>query len=140
VKELWFTVGLNTIKIEGVGIMVDILRGGIVLMPGEIIVPAFIDRAEIRQGHNDKTEEFLTLSIFARVFITLPKTTPLFSELEASLGEKIDFSDEAQIAGLKGRDLRVHLLEVSRSDFGVRITIDDFRPILPIPESPDDTV
>ena len=109
-------------------------------MPGEIIVPAFIDQAEIKQGYNDKTEQFLTLSVFARVFITLPKTSSLFSELEASLGEKIDFSNEAQIAGLKGRDIRVHLREISNSYFSTRVTIDDFRTIHPIPVSPNDPV
>ncbi len=101
-------------------------------MLGEIIVPAFIDRAEIREGHDSKgKEEFLILHVYTSVFIALKNPSSLLSELEASLGEKIDFSNEAQIAGLKGRDLRVHLKELSDSHFGVRVTIDDFRPVRP---------
>jgi len=108
-------------------------------MPSAMTVPAFIHKAEIRKGRTEPDTEYLVLQVFTRVFVTVPHNSSLFSELEASLGEKIDFNDEAQIAGLKGRDLRASLLEISDS-YGDRVTINDFRPIHPISENPNDTV
>ena len=109
-------------------------------MPGEVRVSAFIDQAEVRESKNQGTD-VLCLQVFAKVFVVMQKGHPLLPELEASLGEKIDFTNEAQIAGLKGRDLRVHLKESENHDvFGTRVVVDDFRPIHPISENPDDTV
>jgi len=102
-------------------------------------VQAFIDQAEIRESKADKGEQYLVLQVYAKVFVTMKRGHPLLSELEASLGERLDFNDEAQIAGLKGRDLRASLLEISDS-YGDRVTINDFRPIHPISENPNDTV
>ena len=96
-----------------------------------VTVPAYIDRADIRQ--KDK-EEFLILHVYTSIFVAMKEGQPLLAELEASLGEKINFKDEAQLAELKGKNIRVHLTEPrERSDiFGERVVIDDFRPIRPV--------
>ena len=102
-------------------------------MPGDITAPAFIDKVEVRKSNAHPEKELLSIQIFARVFVTLPSNSPLLTELEACLGEKIDFADEAQLAGLKGKHIRVNLHERS-TDFGDLITVTDFRPVLPVSE------
>ena len=104
--------------------------GGV--MPG-MTVSAFIDEAEVRQSNKDPKEKYLLLKVFVKVSVGMLDVSPLLSELESSLGEKIDLNNEAQIAGLKGKDIRVHLTESHQhSDlYGERVVIDDFRSARP---------
>ena len=99
-----------------------------------MVAPAFIDGVEVRQSNRNPKEKYLVLQVFVKVTVGVSEVSHLLPELEASLGEKINFDNEAQIAGLKGRDIRVHLTEshnLSGSVFGERVVIDDFRPARP---------